>query len=456
MSDLFAKKMRVAVAAHTAGDLQSAHSQYTALFADYADRVDLMHNLGLVKLLLGEINAGAQLMQKAIMADPDNAGMRNSAKLLGTQLYQNHYWEDALTWIKRAIQIDPNDRELHSIAQRISARAHLMPEVYDPLEHRTLKRFSPREGSEYIYTIDVAGTCNLRCPSCPVGNSSDTQRVKSMMPVAMFKQIITKMQSESPSPSAQVRLYNWGEPLLHPQLVQLIEVCHSAGFSSHLSSNLNIKPKYLEQALAANPTEFKVSLSGFTQARYAHTHTGGDIEVVKQNLRLMREWLDHYRANTRVWVNFHRYKSNLDDEPSMAALCQELDFMFAPINAFYQPLDKLLALAQGETQVLQEPVVSQLLYDVPGHLEYLQQNAQPDYDCELRFNQMVINSDGSVAQCCALYGSSTMLQKQFLEHSHAQLEEAKYANPICTQCRQAGLDFSPISALRVNAHSPVK
>ncbi len=450
MSDSFEEKMRTAVAAHTAGDLQSAHSQYSALLVDYSDRVDVIHNLGLVKLLLGEVAAGAQLMQKAILADPDNAGMRNSAKLLGMQLMQHHYWEDALVWIKRAIQVDPNDRELHSVAQRISARVYLAPEVYDPLEHRTLKRFSPREGGEYIYTIDVAGTCNLRCPSCPVGNSIDTQRVKSMMPVEMFKQIITKMQSESPSPSAQVRLYNWGEPLLHPQLAQLIEMCHAAGFSSHLSSNLNIKAKYLEQALAANPTEFKVSLSGFTQARYAQTHAGGDIEVVKQNLRLMRDWLDHYKVGTRVWVNFHRYKSNVDDEADMAALCKELDFMFAPINAFYQPLDKLLALAEGKTEVQQEPVLSELLYDVQGHLAYLKHNSLPDYDCELRFNQMVINSDGSVAQCCALYDSSTMLGKPFLEHSHAELEHAKYANPICTQCRQAGLDFSPISVLRVS------
>ena len=445
MSQSFDQDMQVAVSAHRKGDLVHARGLYESLIERFPERVDVQHNLGLVCLLTGFVAKGAHLMATAIEADPDNAGMQNSPKLLGMELYRHMYWEQALPWLKRAIQQDPNDAELHQTVARISDRAYLAPEAFDPLAGRTLKRYSPREASDYIYTIDIAGTCNLRCPSCPVGNSVDSLRVNTMMKMTLFKQIIQKISAETPSPSAQIRLYNWGEPLLHPRLAEILELIHNAGFTSHLSSNLNIKPAYLEKMVAANPTELKVSLSGFTQSSYSQTHTKGDIALVIDNLRAMRTWLDQYESSTHVWVNFHRYKSNLEDEAPMRDLCAELGFGFYPIDAFYQPLDKLIALAEGDESVLKEPVVEQLLNAPAEHLKYLKAHQLSDYDCELRFNQMVINADGSVAQCCALYDSSSMPSIAFLEHQHVDIERAKYTNPVCKRCTKLGLNFAPKS-----------
>jgi len=54
----------------------------------------------------------------------------------------------------------------------------------------------------YMYYIDIVGTCNLRCPSCPVGNYlphdfMDLQRPKGFMKLALFEQILDKIKREN-------------------------------------------------------------------------------------------------------------------------------------------------------------------------------------------------------------------------------------------------------------------
>lgn len=39
----------------------------------------------------------------------------------------------------------------------------------------------------FHYFIDVVGGCNLRCPSCPVGNSPEADHSKGLMDVQLFK-----------------------------------------------------------------------------------------------------------------------------------------------------------------------------------------------------------------------------------------------------------------------------
>jgi MoaA/NifB/PqqE/SkfB family radical SAM enzyme len=69
----------------------------------------------------------------------------------------------------------------------------------------------------FIYNIEVAGMCNLRCPSCPVGNTKATDlqepRPKGLMQPSLFYKILEKIQRDHPhSAETLVRLYSWGEP----------------------------------------------------------------------------------------------------------------------------------------------------------------------------------------------------------------------------------------------------
>src|SRR6266567_366703 len=92
----------------------------------------------------------------------------------------------------------------------------------------------------YHFYIDVFSYCNLRCPSCIVGNKYGDISAwpKGLMEPRLLQKIIDKALSECIV--SGVGLYNWTEPLLHPDIASLVRVIKSSNVVCWLSSNLNV------------------------------------------------------------------------------------------------------------------------------------------------------------------------------------------------------------------------
>jgi hypothetical protein len=116
--------------------------------------------------------------------------------------------------------------------------------------------------------IDIFGSCNLRCPSCPVGNMGQINP-SGLMDLKLFERIAKKADQQHRVTG--IGLFNWAEPMLHPQLPEFIRITKRHKTDCHISSNLNVM-RHHEEVLAANPDHFRISLSGFTQATYGTTH----------------------------------------------------------------------------------------------------------------------------------------------------------------------------------------
>jgi MoaA/NifB/PqqE/SkfB family radical SAM enzyme len=84
----------------------------------------------------------------------------------------------------------------------------------------------------FSFNIDVLGSCNLKCPSCPVGNFKEVKNPTGFMSPELLREILSKALNEYKI--SFIYLYNWTEPLLHPQLPELIEVIHSLGLACGL------------------------------------------------------------------------------------------------------------------------------------------------------------------------------------------------------------------------------
>ena len=143
------------------------------------------------------------------------------------------------------------------------------------------------------YTVDILSSCNLKCASCP-HSIEETDVPKGSMTLETFKSVFDKIMEDSPSTS-HISLYSWGEPLLHPYLSEIIDYVHERNVAVALSSNLSIKFRSrLDKIIQSNPDYLKVSLSGFYPDAYNSTHQGGDIELVKANLILIRKLIEKY------------------------------------------------------------------------------------------------------------------------------------------------------------------
>lgn len=428
------------------GRLDEAAALYERLLDGIQFQPALRHNLGLLRLEQGQVARALALLEQAHAEDGRHPQWALSLPLIGMRLYEHGLWEAALPWLERSVTMTPPDAPVAAALARLRPRPHLAPEVWDTAQQRSLLRYTPRESSRYVYAIDVVGTCNLRCPTCPVGNFAAADRAKGFMDLVLFDRILDKIVQDRVAERPEIWLYNWGEPLLHPALPALVTAVRSRGLSVHLSSNLNIE-QGIPALARANPDELKISLSGFTPQTYARTHAKGDLNLVKANMHLLRHWLDKTGASTRVWVGHHLYKDTQDQVPAVRALCDELGFAHHPIAAFYQPLERLVDLLEGRGRP--EPVHDMMIESPLVYLPRIRAARSSRHDCELRFNQTVINHDGSVALCCSVYDKPNMLGLDFVATPHAELELAKYSHGFCATCMRLGLQYGVNDAHKV-------
>src|SRR3954467_8278947 len=93
------------------------------------------------------------------------------------------------------------------------------------------------EKPPFVLDVDIVGTCNLRCPSCPVGNSPELRTRSGTMPLELLEAILDKAMGECRL--TYVGLFNWTEPFLHPRLPEMIAAVRSRQLPCALSTNLN-------------------------------------------------------------------------------------------------------------------------------------------------------------------------------------------------------------------------
>lgn len=292
--------------------------------------------------------------------------------------------------------------------------------------------------NEFFFYIDVVGGCNLKCPSCPVGNLRNIPRAKGLMEPALLDRIMKKAVSECSV--ASVGLYNWTEPLLHPRLSELIRVVKSHGIPCAISTNLSIN-KNFDDLLASNPETIYVSTSGYTQAVYERTHKGGDIELVKKNMKRLVEAKVKYGSTTVLTVIFIRYKSNQQDEAMMRDYSESLGFEFLAYSARMHSLEKVLAYVDNDPTISQLTqndfeLMNLLTPSLGEAMRIAQQNREQP--CTLLTKQFAINVSGNVELCCGVFDSSEYTISNFFDMPMSQIQALRSSHPMCGKCTAHG------------------
>jgi MoaA/NifB/PqqE/SkfB family radical SAM enzyme len=288
----------------------------------------------------------------------------------------------------------------------------------------------------YHFEIDVSGLCNLHCITCPRGNLEFKRQEDRMMSADNYKKVLNKLLDEIPLLS-DVQLYSWSEPLLNPELPEIISYTKSQGVATAVSSNLSL-PCNLESALKAGPTWFRISLSGFNQKSYSTIHKGGQWKLIVENMKKLSALREKFAPKMFIDVNYHLYKHNLTGVAEIAELCKNLGFVFRTNYAFLDPLDILLDYTEGKPLPAHaEEGRKQLLLDIDEAIQLSRDSRI--YDCVSQ-NSFVINSDLSFRRCTHVYrNTDNILAENFLEVTLDEILHRAEECKICRTCRQAGV-----------------
>lgn len=299
----------------------------------------------------------------------------------------------------------------------------------------------------FAFYIDIFSHCNLRCPSCPVGNwTGDSTIARGLMSDDLLRRIIDKAKSECNI--LGIGLFNWTEPLLHPRVNDLIRLVRSYGVDCAISSNLNVL-RDADGFVEADPTWVRVSVSGFTQEIYERGHRHGHIDRVKENMRVLAEARDRGISKglkPPVYeCYYHKYIDNECDELLMKEYAESLGYRFSTGWAFLMPLEKILALSDlgSATATLSEEdhkLIGRLA--LPLKAIFNKPDRQKITSCSLLDDYITLDVNGDAWLCCGCSGEQTNNLGNFLGMPLSELQARRQAHPLCSPCMAKGISIT--------------
>lgn len=134
--------------------------------------------------------------------------------------------------------------------------------------------------------LEVNDFCNLKCPHCPRENP-DIPKNTGHIPVEAIRNLRPWFGYAN-----YVGLAGNGEPFLHPDIREILEIITGEGATPSVISNATLwKKRDLIEPLAAlgRPMLLMVSIDGGTKPTFEKWRKNAIFEEVRENLRLLRE-----------------------------------------------------------------------------------------------------------------------------------------------------------------------
>jgi MoaA/NifB/PqqE/SkfB family radical SAM enzyme len=176
--------------------------------------------------------------------------------------------------------------------------------------------------------LEPTNRCNLNCVTC-IRNCWD-EPLGEMSP-ATFARIVESLRAFSPPPD--VFFGGLGEPLAHPNILDMVSEIKALGSSVELITNGTLLTKSLStQLIAAGLDMLWVSLDGATPESYRDVRLGAALPEVLANLADFRNarWTRHYPVHLdlllkpQLGIVFVAMKRNIADLPAVFSLANRL------------------------------------------------------------------------------------------------------------------------------------
>ena len=287
--------------------------------------------------------------------------------------------------------------------------------------------------STFVATIEPVSTCPVNCEACPVSRRDIEQPKARLMSLAVAGAVASRLRHEFGVGYAAFG--NWGEPLVHPQIVELLAIFKQVGIGSlYLTSSLSARidaPALVDSAL----DYLDISISGVTAEVYNIGHRNGDWERVEGNMHALAKARRESASRLKIGLRWHRYRHNEQQFDAARELAAQLDFEFKP---YFGHLGGIEAHEDFERGTL--PQSKRRFIENSVFLEYVERAVAAhvgETSCPQAEN-LIIHSDGRLLHCCALMDSHKT-GIDFLALPRRVLESFKRApNAHCGNCLAKG------------------
>lgn len=267
--------------------------------------------------------------------------------------------------------------------------------------------------------IEPTNYCNIKCICCPVSRSS---RERGYMDFNLFRKIIDEASQIG---VRIIHLHLHGEPLLHPQIVEMIGYIKSKNLKVHLTTNGLLLDKEKSEAILRSGVNkddiFAFSILGYSKEVHERVMKGVNQETIVKNIS------DFLTLREKFGMK----------GPAIKGV-----FCIVPENMHEK--DQFLRYWRGILDHVETETISK-------SFRYYKQKkitiAPRKYSCIMLWERMMIFWNGDVTMCCADLDGNYILGnlkdksiseiwncKQLLSIKKLH-EEKKYKNiPLCSNC----------------------
>ncbi len=132
--------------------------------------------------------------------------------------------------------------------------------------------------------IEVNDFCNLKCPHCPRENP-DIPKNTGHIPIEAVRNLTPWFET-----ATYVGLAGNGEPFLHPNIIEILEIITGAGATPSVISNATLwkRQDMIDKIAGIGPMLLMVSIDGGTKETFEKWRKKANFEEVRENLKALR------------------------------------------------------------------------------------------------------------------------------------------------------------------------
>ena len=224
---------------------------------------------------------------------------------------------------------------------------------------------------------------------------------KGFMGLSLYKEIINQLKNNITS----INMYSWGEPLLNPDFVSMVE--YSKQVNNHIrittSTNLNISDdKLLAALINSGIDEIIVSCDGASEESYSKYRVNGDYNLVIRNMKFIVSLLGQSNKKTDIIWNFLVFKHNEQEIDAAKEIAESIGVSLR--------ISKMRTFMKDEITVPHAESIKKYKNWIPDKSEYSAYDKENEKTkaiiktCRKPWQEISINWDGKVFPCCAVYG----------------------------------------------------
>jgi len=250
-----------------------------------------------------------------------------------------------------------------------------------------------------VFTATITEQCNLRCPTCLYLLENENKFHSAHISIESFGEIL---KTANPDKLAQILFLTGGEPLLHPNIGDLIQLAREQGFSPRLSTNGILIGKKINDL--SNVDYINVSLDAYDYDSFLKNRGGTphQFDLIKEGIESLKQHKNFFS------ISFVLTATNVRVVDKMIQLAEELrppSVYFHNINPHGCESFKPLLLKDMVTKKFLQDITKRTDYPFDINISCIFNPGSQHFKesrCIQPWYYFCFNHEGNIAYCCHL------------------------------------------------------